>query len=108
MVVHPEIIGLQFGEITHSFEATNFGTQYRVSSKIGSELPIIGPILNYYIRNKIFPQPMLKEWLRHQVEEVSSLSFFLANIYGKYHKQTADNHYIISPSSISNVADTSL
>jgi len=41
-----------------------------------SNLPVLGPLINRYIRYKMFPPVMVEQWLRHQVEEVSSLSFF--------------------------------
>lgn len=81
MVITPEKFGLHFGKITHNFNQTNVGTQYNVESIIGSELPIIGSLINYYIRHKMFTSPMLEQWVRHQVEEVSSLQFFLNDLY---------------------------
>ena len=81
MTVKPEIAGVYFGLINHTFTKTNSGTQYHLSSIIGSDLPIIGPLINYYMRSKMFSPLMLKQWLRHQVEEVSSLQFFLAELY---------------------------
>jgi len=100
MVIRPELLGLHFGEIKHSFvEATyiseanghqQLGTQYNVESIIGSDLPVFGPIINYYIRNKIFSPAMINEWLRHQVEEVASLQFFLKDLY---QTKPVKNHY---------------
>ncbi len=81
MVIKPEKFGLHFGTITHRFKLTENGTQYNVSSIIGSDLLIIGPLINLYIRHKMFPPAMLEEWLRHQVQEVSSLQFFLIDLY---------------------------
>ena len=62
-------------------------------SIIGSDAPIVGPIINFYIRNKMFTEAMLQQWLRHQVQEVSSLPFFLPQIAGQ---KPQDQHYIIS------------
>ena len=100
MIVKPELLGLYFGEIKHSFVDEIFilesnrqqklGTQYNVVSIIGSDLPVIGPIINYYIRKKIFSPAMVNEWLRHQVEEVSSLQFFLKDLYDT---KPQGNHY---------------
>ncbi len=95
MTVKPEMLGLHFGQIEHIFEKTDYGTRYRVSSIIGSDLPVIGGAINYYIRHKMFNPEMLKQWLRHQVEEVSSLQFFLAQLYGQK-DQVQDNHYMLT------------
>ena len=100
MVIKPEILGLHFGEIKHSFTQAAYtlasngqrilGTQYNVESIIGSNLPVIGPIINFYIRKKMFNPAMINEWLRHQVEEVSSLQFFLKELY---YTKPHGNHY---------------
>jgi hypothetical protein len=76
MVAQPEMMGLNIGRITHSFETTHDGTRYTLDSIVGSDLPIIGPLINYYIRHKMFTPEMVQQWLRHQIQEVSSLQFF--------------------------------
>ena len=93
MTVKPEVAGLYFGEINHQLTQTPQGTVYHVTSIIGSDLPIIGPAINLLVRYKMFPPPMLKQWLRHQVEEVSSLAFFLPELY---RASPVDNHYQIT------------
>jgi len=81
MVVSPEIAGLHFGRIEHRFTATPNGTRYSVHAVLGSDLPLLGPLVNLYIRTRLFPEPVLKEWMRHQVEEVGSLPYFLPGLY---------------------------
>ncbi len=93
MTVLPEMLGLHFGKIEHIFEQTPNGTRYRVHSIIGSQLPIIGGAINYYIREKMFKPDMLKQWLRHQVQEVSSLSFFLPQLFSQ--KEMVENYHFI-------------
>lgn len=56
MVVRPEVLGFNFGEISHSFiqklytlidaKKQQLGTQYKVDSIIGSNVPVIGPMIN--------------------------------------------------------------
>jgi hypothetical protein len=72
---------MRFGEIQHRFEATATGTRDRVVSVIGVEWPLIGGMVNGLIRRAMYPEPMLKEWERHQVEEVGMLQHFLAQLY---------------------------
>jgi len=81
MTVVPEVAGLQFGEIQHIFEATPTGSQYRVVSVIGVEWPLIGRVVNALIRHKMYPEVMIKEWERHQIEEVGMLQHFLPALY---------------------------
>ena len=81
MLAIPQFAGLKIGEVRHSFKGLNGGTAYRVDTVIGSDLPVIGVLLNFYIRTWVFHPQMLEQWQRHQVEEVASLQFFLAQIY---------------------------
>jgi hypothetical protein len=77
------------GEIRHIFNSTANGSQYRVESLIGLDWPIIGPLFNYLLRNTVFTEDMLREWERHQIEEVSMLNYYLPQLYaqraGGYH-----------------------
>jgi hypothetical protein len=83
LTVHPEVAGVQMGEIRHIFNATPGGSQYRVESLIGVDWPVIGPILNYLLRHTVFTEHMLREWERHQVEEVSMLNYYLPQLYAQ-------------------------
>ncbi|MCL6415301.1 hypothetical protein MIB92_06540 [Aestuariirhabdus sp. Z084] len=85
MLVAPSMGPLTFGRIEHRFVAENGGTSYSVHALLGSEVPIIGPIINRYIASKRFPPPVLQQWLRHQVEEVGTLPYFLPELYRRAH-----------------------
>ena len=95
MIAQPEMLGLTFGRIEHTFEPTDIGTRYTVNSIIGSDLPLIGPAINYYIRHKMFNPGMLTQWLRHQVQEVSSLQFFAKPLFDQASPLISQNkdHY---------------
>lgn len=80
-VVTPVMGPLTFGRLEHSFVAQDGGTLYKVRTVLGSDLPILGPLLTYYIRTKQFPPEVVQEWIRHQVEEVGSLPHFLPNLF---------------------------
>ena len=79
----PEVAGIPIGEVRHTFVSVDGGTQYRVDAIIGSDLPVIGPVLNLYLRHRVFHPQMLEQWQRHQVEEVASLQFFLPMLYSQ-------------------------
>jgi len=97
MRVRTEMLGLNFGEMIHRWDEADSGeergTRYTVESCIGSDLPVLGPLINLYIRHKMFPPAMVEQWLRHQVEEVSSLSFFLVELYEQRH--TAEGYFVL-------------
>ncbi len=83
MLAVPVFAGVEMGSVRHTLEAVDGGTAYRVDAVIGSDLPLIGWLLNRYLRERIFHPAMLAQWQRHQVEEVSSLQFFLAQLYAQ-------------------------
>jgi hypothetical protein len=90
MTVHPEVAGLQIGEIRHVFEAAADGSRYRVQSLIGVDWPVIGPLVNALLRQTTFHEAMLQEWQRHQIEEVSLLPYYLPQLYAQ---QPADYRF---------------
>lgn len=93
MLAVPTFLGLSIGEVRHTFRASEGGTAYHVSSVIGSDLPLLGGVINYFLRNYQFHPQMLEQWRRHQVEEVASLQFFLPQIYAQ---RENGNHYAIN------------
>jgi hypothetical protein len=86
-VVIPVMGPLHFGRIEHHFKAQDGGTLYRVKTILGSDAPVIGPLLSLYIRTKQFPPEVVHEWIRHQVEEVGSLPHFLPALYLEQNKK---------------------
>ncbi len=83
MLAIPEFAGIVIGSVRHSYTAERGGTRYRVDTVIGTDLPVLGPVLNWYLRTRVFHPDMLREWQRHQVEEVASLQFFLPALYAQ-------------------------
>jgi hypothetical protein len=75
--------GVGFGEIRHSWGASPQGATYAVDTVIGVDWPVIGPLINALLRRRIFSEPMLHEWERHQVEEVGLLPHFLPALYAQ-------------------------
>jgi hypothetical protein len=82
-VTRPEMAGVSFGEIRHSWGDSPQGATYTVDTIIGVDWPIIGPAINALLRWHMFGEPMLREWQRHQVEEVGLLPHFLPVLYAQ-------------------------
>ena len=83
MTVHPEVAGIWLGEIRHIFELAPGGSHYRVDSVIGVDWPLVGPVVNWLLRTATFHEAMLREWERHQIEEVANLAYFLPQLYAQ-------------------------
>jgi len=94
MLAIPEVAGMAIGEVRHSFKAENGGTRYRVDTVIGTDTPVLGGLLNLYLRKRVFHPEMIAQWQRHQIEEVSSLQFFLPQLYAQ--RENAPHFYLIS------------
>ena len=92
MLAIPEFAGIQIGEVRHSFTAVPEGTAYEVNTVIGSDIPLLGAVINWYLRTRVFHPAMLEQWRRHQVEEVASLQFFLRDIY---EQRGGGNHFVL-------------
>jgi hypothetical protein len=95
MLAIPEIAGMAIGEVRHSFTAENGGTRYRVDTIIGTDTPVLGSLLNLYLRKRVFHPQMIAQWQRHQIEEVASLQFFLPQLYAQ--RENAP-HFSLTPS----------
>lgn len=95
MLAIPEFAGMAIGEVRHSFKAENGGTRYRVDTVIGADMPLLGGLLNLYLRKRIFHPEMIVQWQRHQVEEVASLQFFLPQLYAQ---RENGPHFHLTPS----------
>jgi hypothetical protein len=54
-----------------------------VDTVIGVDWPVVGPAINALLRWRVFSEPMLREWQRHQVEEVGLLPHFLPALYAQ-------------------------
>jgi hypothetical protein len=93
MLAIPEIAGMPFGEVRHSFKAENGGTTYRVDTVIGSDFPVLGRLLNLYLRTRVFHPKMIDQWQRHQLQEVASLQFFLRELYAQ---KESGNHFVLN------------
>lgn len=83
MLAVPVFAGLEMGSVRHSLVARDGGTGYHVEAIIGSSVPLLGPLLNRYLRGQVFHPALMAEWQRHQVEEVASLQFFLPALYAQ-------------------------
>lgn len=95
MLAIPEVAGMSIGEVRHSFTAENGGTRYRVDTIIGTDTPVLGSLLNLYLRKRVFHPQMIAQWQRHQIEEVASLQFFLPQLYAQ--RENAP-HFSLTPS----------
>ncbi len=82
-VARPLVAGLEFGEFRHEWGESPAGATYAIDSIIGVDWPLVGPAINALLRRYVYTEAMLREWKRHQVEEVGLLPNFLPALYAQ-------------------------
>jgi hypothetical protein len=82
-VVRPRVAGLAFGEMRHEWAESREGATYTVDSIIGVDWPLVGPAVNALLRRHVYGEAMIREWQRHQVEEVGLLPHFLPALFAQ-------------------------
>lgn len=99
MLAIPEIAGFTVGEVRHRWWAEQGGTRYTVDARIGVDWPVLGRLVNWGVRRFVFHPKMMAKWQRHQVQEVSSLRFFLLSLYSQ---RGGNNHYSLDAAVLRN------
>jgi hypothetical protein len=74
---------LQLGELCHKFSETPEGTIYRSRLLAGPSVPLIGKLLAAVVKRFALTPDLGRAWLKHNVEEVGNLEFFLPELYAQ-------------------------
>jgi hypothetical protein len=75
------LAGLEVSSLEHTFTPAANGTLYRSRMLVGVEHGLLGGVVNNWIRPRVFPDKMGRAWLKHNIEEVGNLEFFLPELY---------------------------
>jgi hypothetical protein len=78
----------RIGELRHRFSATADGTVYRSRLVAGPTAPIIGRPVSVFVKRFVLIPEMGRAWLKHNVEEVGNLEFFLPALYADQAQRT--------------------
>lgn len=97
-IAEASVAGIKMGLVEHRYSVVNAETRYVVHATLGSDVPLLGKLLNAYIRNRVFTPEMMAQWMRHQVEEVGSLVYFLPELYKQ---RSGGNHFTLNSSDLS-------
>jgi quinoprotein glucose dehydrogenase len=103
-VSRPRMAGVSFGEVRHEWGRSQQGATYAVDTVLGVDWPVVGPAVNALLRRYVFSEGMLREWKRHQVEEVGLLPHFLPQLYAQRNDR---NMYRIGDMPLQQVASMS-
>lgn len=79
---HAEHVGgVEVSRMDYRFTRVDRGTLYENELTVGFTLPGIGSALNRVLMPRVFPEQQGHAWIRHNVEEVGNLQFFLPALY---------------------------
>lgn len=73
--------GQKFGHIFHRYAPVDGGCSFYAETRIGSELPLLGPILNWLLVPRLFPRLAGEQWILHNIEETGRTEDILPTLY---------------------------
>ena len=76
--------GMEVMRLEHRFTAAPGGTQYESKMHVGTRAVPARFVVNPLIRRRVFTGAMGRAWLKHNVEEVGNLEFFLPALYAAH------------------------
>ena len=74
------IAGATVLQLEHTWSRCDGHTHYVSVLDIGAHSRLFRPV-NWYLNERVFPEPMVRAWLRHNVEEVGLLEHLLPRIH---------------------------
>ena len=76
--------GLEVMRLEHTFTPVKGGTLYRSRMRVGTKAVPARFLVNPLIRSRFFTEATGRAWLKHNVEEVGNLEFFLPALYAAH------------------------
>jgi hypothetical protein len=77
-------VGVEVMRLEHTFTPVPEGTLYVSRMRVGTTGALTRVLFNRWIRPRVFSEAMGRAWLKHNVEEVGNLEFFLPALYAKH------------------------
>jgi hypothetical protein len=78
-------LGVEVFRMEYTFERTPAGTRYVNRLVAGAHAPAVRGVFNSVLRPRLFPDEMGRAWIRHNVEEVGNLQYFLPALFEAEH-----------------------
>ena len=79
----PRVLGVPMARLEGRFTPVAGGTIFEYSMTVGPVLPVVRELFNAFARPRVFPEDKGRAWLKHNVEEVGNLEFFLPQLYAR-------------------------
>ena len=79
---------IRVGSLDHLYARVEGGSSFYTEARIGVNVPIIGPLLNWIIRRK-FTEELLRDWIVHDIEESGETEKFVPVLFEEAHRTAA-------------------
>jgi hypothetical protein len=73
--------GMEVMRLEHTFTPVSGGTLYKSKMQVGTKAVLTRFVVNPLVRRRVFTEAMGRAWLKHNVEEVGNLEYFLPALY---------------------------
>jgi hypothetical protein len=77
-------LGVEVMRLEHTFTPVPEGTLYQSTMHMGTKAILLRFLFNRLVRPRIFSEAMGRAWIKHNIEEVGNLEFFLPALYAKH------------------------
>jgi hypothetical protein len=73
------VLGSPVLQLEHTWSASEHGTHYVSVLDVGSRSRLLRPV-NRFLTTQVFPESLLRAWVRHNIEEVGYLEHLLPEV----------------------------
>ena len=71
---------IRVGSLDHLYAEVEGGSSFYTEARIGVNVPVIGPLLNWVIRRQ-FTEELLRDWIVHNIEESGETEKFVPALF---------------------------
>ncbi len=72
---------ISVGHLLHEYADTEDGCSFYTEMVLGSSMPLIGPLLNRFVRYRVGGEEFLRTWIAHNIEESGETEKFVPRLY---------------------------
>jgi len=75
------VLGIKVGHLLHLYKEVDLGVEYYTEMEIKCRAPILGRLITWLACRFFAPEPKLRAWMVHNVEEVGESEKFIPQLY---------------------------
>jgi len=82
--------GMRVVRIVHLYGPEGDGSRFYAETRVGSDVPVIGWIINWLVLPRRYSKRTAEHWIRHNIEETGRSEQVIPPLYAQYGGRTAD------------------